>query len=101
MFLGEAQRQDEQVDEYLGSFEPDNNKPLYQDGWVMGEMRCRRTSSISYGRCETSAVSCGTREVLGSRTLGMRTMYGHTYTKSMDQPGKFASPPRGQLNREN
>ena len=28
-------------------------------------------------------------------------MYGHTYSKSMDQPGKAASPARGHLNREN
>ena len=30
-------------------------------------------------------------------------MYGHhiLYSKSMDQPGKVASPARGQLNREN
>ena len=28
-------------------------------------------------------------------------MYGHTYSKSMDQPGKAASPARGQLNRKN
>ena len=28
-------------------------------------------------------------------------MYGHTSSKSMDQPGKVASPARGQLNREN
>ena len=27
-------------------------------------------------------------------------MYGHTYSKSMDQPGKAASPTRGQLNRK-
>ena len=26
--------------------------------------------------------------------------YGHTYSKSMDQPGKVASPARGQLNRK-
>ena len=25
-------------------------------------------------------------------------MYGHTYSKSMDQLGKFANPARGQLN---
>ena len=30
-----------------------------------------------------------------------RTMYGHTYCKSMDQPDKVANPARGQLNREN
>ena len=29
------------------------------------------------------------------------SMYGHTCSKSMDQPGKVASPARGQLNREN
>ena len=28
-------------------------------------------------------------------------MYRHTYSNSMDQPGKVASPARGQLNREN
>ena len=28
-------------------------------------------------------------------------MYGHTYSKSMDQLGKVASPARGQLNRKN
>ena len=28
-------------------------------------------------------------------------MYGHTYSKSMDLPGKVASPARGQLNRKN
>ena len=27
-------------------------------------------------------------------------MYGHTYSKSMDQPGKVASLARGQLNRK-
>ena len=27
-------------------------------------------------------------------------MYGHTYSKSMDQPGNVASPARGQLNRK-
>ena len=28
-------------------------------------------------------------------------MYVHTYSKSMDQPGKVANPARGQLNRKN
>ena len=28
-------------------------------------------------------------------------MYGRTYSKSMDQPGKVASRARGQLNRKN
>ena len=29
------------------------------------------------------------------------SVYGHTYSKSMDQPGKVANPARGQLNGEN
>ena len=29
------------------------------------------------------------------------SMYGHTYSKSMDQPGKVTNLARGQLNREN
>ena len=28
-------------------------------------------------------------------------MYGHTYSKSMDQPGKVGNPARRQLNRKN
>ena len=31
----------------------------------------------------------------------LATMYGHTFSKSMDQPGKVANPARGQLDREN
>ena len=27
-------------------------------------------------------------------------MFGHTYSKSMDQPGKVVNPARGQLNRK-
>ena len=36
-----------------------------------------------------------------SKVLDYVCMYGHTYSKSMDQPGKVANPARGQLNREN
>ena len=28
-------------------------------------------------------------------------MYGHTFSNSMDPPGKITNPARGQLNREN
>ena len=39
------------------------------------------------------------------RALVVRTegdvTHGHKYSKSMDQPGKVASPARGQLDREN
>ena len=31
----------------------------------------------------------------------LKIMYGHIYSKSMDEPGKVANPARGQLNREN
>ena len=33
--------------------------------------------------------------------ISLSTLYGHTYSKNMDQPGKVANPARGQLNREN
>ena len=33
-------------------------------------------------------------------TSSVYCMYGHTYSKSMDQPGDVANPARGQLNRE-
>ena len=29
------------------------------------------------------------------------TVYGHTYSKSMDHPGKVADPARGKLDRNN
>ena len=40
---------------------------------------------------------------IGSGIVGWVSapLYGHTYCKSMDQPGKVANPARGQLNREN
>ena len=34
-------------------------------------------------------------------TMNLECLYDHTYSKSMDQPGKVANPARGQLNREN
>ena len=34
-------------------------------------------------------------------TLYNICMYGHTFSKSMDQPCKVVNPARGQLNREN
>ena len=35
-------------------------------------------------------------------TCKVTHMYGHTsYSKIIDQPGKVASPARGQLNRKN
>ena len=37
----------------------------------------------------------------GSDRVDAACMYGHTNSKSMDQPGKVANPARCQLNREN
>ena len=37
----------------------------------------------------------------GTRLNTMYGMYSNTYSKSMNQPGKVASPARGQLNRKN
>ena len=36
-----------------------------------------------------------------SQPLKCNTMYGHTYSKSMDQLDKVANPARDQLNRKN
>ena len=36
-----------------------------------------------------------------SQTKRRKRMYGHTYSKSTDQPGMVASLSRGQLNRQN
>ena len=33
----------------------------------------------------------------GTTSSDILCMYGHTYSKSMDQPGKVANPARGQL----
>ena len=43
------------------------------------------------------------RWLVGRKRTGIMyvCMYGHTYSKSMDQPGNVASPARGQLNRKN
>ena len=41
------------------------------------------------------------QERIGDISTQYICMYGHTYSKSMDQPGKIANPARGQLNREN
>ena len=34
------------------------------------------------------------------RNASSALLYGHTYIKSMDQPGRVANPARGQMNRE-
>ena len=38
---------------------------------------------------------------MAQRVFLATCMYGRTYSKSIDQPGKVANPTRGQLNREN
>ena len=69
---------------------------------VTSSRRRRRSqqilSSFSSGY-DTAAVVI----VINVRCQGtsIRTLYGHTYSKGKDQPGKIANPARGQLNREN
>ena len=61
-----------------------------------------RTDHSSYCSTEHVIIHRGMNtvqaEVGGSYTV---CMYGHTYSKSKDQPGKAVNPARGQLNREN
>ena len=47
--------------------------------------------------------SCKTYDVPGSslRSYSCACTCGHTYSKSMDQPGKVTNPARCQLNRKN
>ena len=48
--------------------------------------RCRRNPGKLYKSCYYTCISI---------------LYGHTYSKSKDQPGKVANPAHGQLNRDN
>ena len=50
----------------------------------------------AYRRCEHRTKNINQLALV----LGVTCIYGHTYNKSMDQPGKVASPARGQLNSE-
>ena len=71
------------------------------------------TSVIHHRRLEFDSESLGLlalvsvlcvdvyRLVAASLKLSIVCMYGHTFSKSMDQPGKVANPARGQLNRKN
>ena len=51
----------------------------------------------------TDDVHCRESAALAGHHGPINIMYGHghTYSKSKDQPGKVASPARGQLNRKN
>ena len=59
----------------------------------------------SYSCCHKCKIYCELQSPQQALLLlvGMYriVMYGHTFSKSMDQPGKVASPVRGQLNRKN
>ena len=64
-------------------------------GWLSGRMHIEERRTIER-RAAASVYK------LGTDTMAVDgIMYGHTYSKSMDQPGKVANPARGQLNREN
>ena len=58
-----------------------------------------RTVFGSVDPCQFSSVNWTT--AFGVVYVLYVCMYGHTYSKSMNQPGKVANPARDQLNREN
>ena len=60
--------------------------------------RSRRELSLD-ASVEQSSLESQSR-LCAKTPLLMVCMYGHTYSKSMDQPGKVANPASGQLNRE-
>ena len=63
-----------------------------QQGQAKAPVKISRTSTWFTSYCTTK------KTVLLDSIM---CMYGHTYSKSMDQTGKVASPARGQLNRKN
>ena len=74
----------------------------------IGNLYCWRARSCR--RCSIHLQRIGARDGRNARFIGfsggcgfgeMLYLYGHTYSKSMDQPGKVASPARGRLNRKN
>ena len=68
-----------------------------EGSWLEGLARESRTKEVDpwlHSRLFARTVNQG---VLFTCTV---CMYGHTYSKNMDQPGKVANPARGQLDRE-
>ena len=57
-------------------------------------------TTISNPRVEVSLPVSFPRCILTVCSLSYVVMFGHAYSKSMDQPDKVANPARGQLNRE-
>ena len=71
---------------------------LVTTGWIFDISLCDNSiNSIKKYNCCLRSEVC----ILFVRMYVCMYVYGHTYSKSMDQPGKVASPTRGQLNRKN
>ena len=81
--------------------------------WLGWQARLRRSNTVCVIVCVTVCVIvCVTVCVIVCATVcvcvliqyeslsNYALMYGHTCSKSMDQPGKVANPSCGQLNRE-
>ena len=66
---------------------------IFKLKYCFRENNLRAFTAISKERSSSTSVYC----YRGVHTL---CIYGHTYSKSMDQLGKVANPARGQLNRE-
>ena len=60
-----------------------------------------RNTHAKYGNYSRAHLVGNANYPLVSMYVCMYVCMGITYSKSMDQPGKVANPPRGQLNKKN
>ena len=66
-----------------------------------GIIDCKDKTSLWYLTGFPNGSNIGSPVSCREETYRDICMYGQTYSKSMDQPGKVASPARGQLNKKN
>ena len=77
-----------------------NASPRVQAGSLRGVIRIHPSFEADLFVGYTKILHTGVSQHF-KYVLSYVCMYGHTCSKSMDQPGKVANPARGQLNREN
>ena len=80
------------VDVPLIFFCPADHVPDWQPRVLLGMVEAR---SVNVKKTTTTT----TKSPDSVNVIYCCTVYGHTYSKSMDQPGKVAGPARGQLTR--
>ena len=69
--------------------------------YTISETKKSKKRKRKGGRRQTTDSDGNRVWLLGRMHVVCSMYYGHTYTKSKDQPGKVANPARGQLNRKN